>query len=52
LVKLRCRAGEGHALLDDLLPAEAPIYVDESDDGPRIRAAASAHRVTYRTVAR
>lgn len=31
---------------------EAPLYVDETDDGPRIRAAASTHRVTYRTVAR
>ena len=31
---------------------DAPLYVDESDDGPRIRAAAAAHNVTYRTVAR
>ena len=31
---------------------DAPLYVDEADDGPRIRAAAAALRVTYRTVRR
>ncbi|MEZ5166768.1 MAG: hypothetical protein R2695_09825 [Acidimicrobiales bacterium] len=29
---------------------DAPLYVDEADDGPRIRAAARACRITYRTV--
>ena len=31
---------------------DAPLYVDEAHDGPRIRAAAAALRVTYRTVPR
>ncbi|GJM38348.1 MAG: hypothetical protein DHS20C19_17150 [Acidimicrobiales bacterium] len=31
---------------------DAPLYVDEHDDGPRIRAAAAAHRIRYRTVGR
>ncbi|MDG2026858.1 MAG: hypothetical protein P8J50_07090 [Acidimicrobiales bacterium] len=31
---------------------DAPLYVDMNDDGPRIRAAATANRITYRTVGR
>lgn len=29
---------------------DAPLYVHALDDGPRIRAAAEEHRITYRTV--
>lgn len=31
---------------------DAPLYVDESDDGPKIRAAAKSHGITYRTISR
>ena len=31
---------------------DAPLYVDESDDGPRIRTAAAAHAITYRIIPR
>ena len=31
---------------------DAPLYVDESDHGPRIEAAAAANGITYRTVTR
>ncbi|MDW3219591.1 MAG: hypothetical protein R8F63_13345 [Acidimicrobiales bacterium] len=31
---------------------DAPLYVDEFDDGPRIRAAAAASRIRYRVLAR
>ena len=30
---------------------DAPLYVAESDDGPRIRAAAAANGISYRTIA-
>lgn len=31
---------------------DAPLYVAATDDGPRIRAAAKATRITYRTIDR
>ncbi|MEQ8841950.1 MAG: hypothetical protein RIB98_13295 [Acidimicrobiales bacterium] len=31
---------------------DAPLYVDESDDGPRIRVAAESNAITYRSIPR